>query len=391
MPIEQETVRRLFTETHIHEPPSDNKRDSMIAKWQSELSHIVDRVSEQPHMSSLVIEETRSALDAWVNHKDHGAQHSYAVYEGMVWLAQQDGTWSQDQDSTFQALAVLHDLSQILPFKDPVTGNPLNGDQRKAHAKAMSVAIRFFGGGLGLQKGEVNDLARSIRHHDDEYLGKHYPFFSRAGMILADADKLFGAGLSRDPKQLAADAIARNQQGASRPDGWYLLRDLTKEQRDNWQYGDRWLSDRVSAVRMDMIGIQFYTETGKRMAKERRDAFLEQAHIAYGKEYDDTKRAVDLWNTAIHYGRSISIQLVGKNSKGVDPLTEHIEYPYDVDTIIAMAYEKRLNVKTRADFDNPKGWKIQATIEGNSVIIDSSIARFSSKSDFLLALRKACT
>lgn len=353
-----------------------NSEPFFINKWHRELLDITKQLDQKSILSS-IISETNDAITTYINNKEHGAQHSYFVYEGMKWLAQNEGV--DIDDSILQATAVLHDMSQFLPNKNPQTGEQLTNDQRATHPEIMARAVMQFGKALNIKEKDIHEIMVAIRHHDDTYTVGKYEHMRPLGNLLADADKLFGGGLSRDPNDLAIDAIKRNQQGSSNPQGWYLLRDLSVEERDGWRYGDRWLSDRVSPVRKDIYKTPFYTYTGKKIAEKRRTQFIKQAKVSYGEEYDDVTSIMELWGS---HSKDTTIKLVGKNPDGTQPIEENITNINDIDAVVKRAYEKELPVKSRDGFI-PRGWKIQITTDGRTYIIDPSIARFKTKEEFI--------
>lgn len=356
-----------------------------VDKWKRELLGITGILANKSNVGILpeILIETKQAIKSYTTHKDHGASHSYFVYEGMRYLAEKEGLTIDD--SILQAAAVLHDIAQILPNKNPQTGELLTKDQRLSHPEIMARAVIQFGEALNIKEKDIREIMAAIRHHDDTYTSGKYEHMRPLGNLLADSDKLFGGGMSREVKELAHDAIIRNQQGADNPQGWYLLRDdLTQDQRNNWKYGDRWIGDRVSAVRKDMFKTEFYTESGKQIAEQRRSIFIEQAKIAYGAEYDATHEALKNWRTSMDTNAPAIVRLIGKNPNGTDPQVERVEQDEEIKAVIDRAYNKDLGVKTREGFPATRGWKIQISIgEGKPIILDPSIARFSTKETFL--------
>jgi len=383
-------VENLFKRRGSILNPNEN---AFIDKWGGELLQITNKLAhDQSRLLPDVANEARRALRAYLIHSDHGAHHSYFVYEGMRWLAEKEKIKIDDAD--LQAVAVLHDLAQMLPYKDPKTGDELGGDQRASHPETMAQIIYLFAPLLHLDEHKVREVMIAIRHHDDTYGKKNaYKYMGQLGKLLAESDKLFGGGMSREPKEMAHDAIIRNQQGADNPQGWYLMRDdLSPEQRNNWKYGDRWIGDRISAVRKDMFKTEFYTESGKQIAEQRRSIFIEQAKIAYGAEYDATQEALKNWRLSLATDASAIVSLVGKNPNGKDPQVEQVTQDEEINTVVDRAYKKDLGVKTREGFPATRGWKIQISI-GNEkpIILDPSIARFSTREEFLKTLVSAFT
>lgn len=385
---------KVAIKTYFSERASATPLDQalFVSKWKRELLGMIDTLAKKTDVIlPVIVGETKQAIELFTTHKDHGATHSFYVYEGMRFLAEKEGL--KIDDSTLQAAAVLHDIAQLLPNKNPQTGEILTKDQRLSHPEIMARAVLQFGEALNIQEKDTREIMAAIRHHDDTYTSEKYGHMRPLGNLLADSDKLFGGGMSRDPKDMAHDAIVRNQQGADNPQGWYLLRDdLTPEQRNNWKYGDRWIGDRVSAVRKDIFKTEFYTESGKQISEQRRSIFIQQAKIAYGAEYDATQEALKNWRLSKAKKVSVIVSLVGKNPNGNDPQVEHVEQNEAIDNVVDRAYKKDLGVKTREGFPATRGWKIQISIDGSiPIILDPSIARFSTKEEFLGKMIEAFT
>lgn len=355
----ERNIRDLFGEKDLQD------ESVAVGVWEGVLSGIVEELDEQIDIE--VKDRALEAIKNWKNHPDHGARHSYHVYRGMVVLERMDERQGEVPDSDKQALAVLHDLAQSLPYVDPDTGRELKGNQRKMHAVAMARLIKLVGGRLGVDQSELKRLAEGVRVHDDVYKGRKVESLPYSAQLLSDADKLYGAGERLTPAQMAAEAIQRNLKGSAKRDGWYLLRDLTCEERRGWEYGDRWLSDAASAVRMDMFGIEFYTKSGMKVAEERRAAFLSQAETEYGDVIEQTYDLVQKWVD----GNVEKVMLVGKGQADEDVHNNAVE------EVCTQAYGRRLDLEgkyLRGVFE-PRGWKIVLVVDGQEQVVDPSVAR----------------
>lgn len=364
-------------------------KERVINIWYSSLRRITNQLLLKRSLNDGVAEAALKSIDDHLKQGDHGAEHSYDVYRGMKWLAEKEGGYDGIDDSKMQAAAVLHDLGQMIPFKDPLTGDDLAKEnpqeQRIKHAEIMNWVIWKMGTALQINRKDIGELRKAILHHDDTPTKEKYASMNPLGGLLADSDKLFGAGDSKEPNDLARDAIVRNQTGSANPEGWYLLRDdLNSQARDKWQYGDRWYGDRVGAVRKEIFKTEFYTKTGEEIAQQRKTAFVEQAKIAYGKEYDAVKNSIREWQSAYITELKPIVTYVGKGIANADLMV----IKEDIPAIIKKAYEKELPIKRRDGYV-ARGSKIQVKIGEVTHIIDPSIARFTTKEDFLTALIKA--
>lgn len=343
-----------------------------------------------------------NSLDEYAQEKTHGANHSFDVYTGMRYLARQDGKLDPKEDSKYQAMAVLHDMAQFLPFNNPYTGEAFAGNKRKLHARIMSVAIRWFGERLHLDQNDRRELSQAINVHDDYYAGVHHKNLPYAAQLLSDADKLFGAGMETDPRLLARDAIKRNLAGCGGAAGWYCIRpELTRKQRSQWRYGDRWNLDAFSAVCADMYNpVGFYTEAAQKLGLARTRAFEELMDQEYGNVYDAHMRMVHQWREALEKNTSkVFMRLVAKNpADPKNPQTapiranKYIQDPTQlVKRVVESAYEKELMLnpaETKPGFE-ARGWKVEVAIGPDTFLIDPSIARFATKDAFLAALHGA--
>lgn len=347
-----------------------NRESELTQGWVAALHGVVRELARRDGFLEATTGQIHEAIDNWVVHPDHGAQHSYHVYEGMKWMASEEGWLGEVSDSVLQAMAVLHDLMQTVPLVDPKTGSAFVGNQRKLHAKAMATAVGYYGQRLGLPEEEITDLAFNIRHHDDVYEGIGDRPFSYAGQLLSDADKLFGSGLSRNPKELARGAMLRNLKGSSGLQGWYLLRgDIGEDERREWNYGDRWLVDAVASVKVDIFRLPFYTATGRQLGEARKKAFLELVERVYGDEYDRAVDALKVWRDLESQGDETTVFLVGK-----DQSPELVEKGIPIDQVVAKAHQRTLPLKQQylRDGLEPRGWKILFS----DFVIDPTIARF---------------
>lgn len=390
MTPEMQTIDALFPPLADESLMGQERSRAFADKWSDNLHSIVDTLtaSPEPSLNHDVAVRAKEAIDIWKTHDSHGAGHSYHVYEGMVYIAQQDGVWDQAHDATFQALAVLHDLAQSFPLVHPQTGEPVAGDARILHADTMARLIMMFGQKLGIETKLRRDLMRSIRHHDDTYVtGKLFSHMSYIGGVLADADKLFASSLSREADDLVTDAMSRNLLGGGARDGWPLLRTLSQAERDDWVYGDRWFKDGLSAVIKEMVGTDYYTQTGKRLAHDKREAFFRLAPQYYTTLYRQQRDVIIQWKHAVDTSdASIKATQVGKDQA---PQLLLMNTPEDVDGTIQYLSTLPLPVsrKPRDPSFVPMGWKI--IVEGLSeqpFILDPSILAYPTEEAFLDAL-----
>lgn len=374
------------------------------AKWMRELQRIVAEIA--PTIDKQTEHAICEGLDAFTIDKIHGVNHSFDVYRGMRWLAQQDDQLNKQEDGKYQALAVLHDLAQFLPFHNPYTGETFKGNKRKLHARIMAVATQWFGKKLHLSQKNIQEISLGIRTHDDYYQGEKHEGLPYLGQVLSDADKLFGAVFDTDPTVLAKKTMERNLEGLQGPKGWYLVRpELTQADRNQWQYGDRWNLDGISAVYKDFYNpIGFYTPAAQQLGQVRRKAFEQIMDEIYGYEYDATAQKVhdvkQSLGTTIKGRIAMRLSLVTRDPDDPQHLrketvTTHnfFETPDGVmKKVISRAYNKEVPLKpseAKPGF-SPRGWKIRAQFHGHDSIIDPSIARFPTRDIFLQAIRHAC-
>ena len=355
------------------EAPSIEKGQNVISRWKKSLVEIVNELSRKDYLHPLVAAGTAMSIENWETHPDHGALHDYFVYEGMNTLDRMEGTFDPTNDSMKQAGAVLHDYGQLLPgYKSPVAAVPFDGNFRAAHANIMAELIYMFGRKLGLKASEVDDLAISVRRHDDVYKGIKHPHLSYSGQLLSDADKLFGAGLETDPLEMMAASLVRNRKGSYKPEGWYLLRDLTPEQRTNWRYGHRWLADSVTAALHDTYGLTYYTGAAARLDHDKQKVFEMAANRYYSKLFDDHAQMIKEWEQ-IPYA---PVQLVGFQQQPKVYIPHH-----DISEIIDHAYSLPFFLPDNysAEGYESAGWMVQVVLPDERLLIDPSIARFATR------------
>lgn len=349
-------------------------QDIVIKNWIQVIGNALAKLQDKGLMNDTVYDRSLEALKTWKNHGDHGAIHSFHVYEGMREIAKEENkaSWLQENDSKMQVVAALHDLMQILPFTNPKTGESLDGDKRRMHADTAANVLLVFGKELELTREEIYELGVAVKDHDDVYMGKVSKRLSYLGQLLSDADKLYGAGIL-NADDLAEVAIRRNQKGAGNSQGWYLLRNLSINEVRKWRYGDRWNSNRLSAVLTDMK-LHFFSEHGRKIARLRKKSFLTKAPELYSSEYDTTvqvlQQLLDRVNT--------KDKIVFLTGKGQQPEEIAIHSEEDLAVIINEAYERELPLekKYRREGFSPRGWMIQFDLDEENIVIDPSIARF---------------
>jgi hypothetical protein len=362
----------------------------MVAQWVGSLNQLVDELVAQ----GLVLPEAevavRKALETWGSEKpetiDHGGWHSYVVYRGMTWLAEQDGR--QLNDALAQAAAVLHDLVQTLPWVDISTGRTLTGNQRRLHALAMAKIIQRLGSLLGFEPQQIKELSLAIRIHDDVYAGVKHDNLPYLAEVLSDADKLTGAVLPHGSvsefchEQLPDSirmSVQRNANGGInyKGVGWFNLNaELTATQRERWEYGDRWNLDSISALRREFFGLQFYTPAAQDIGQHREglalDLILEQAGqrydevaawIAFAQETRQSEPATPLEYVALGFDRGAKIK-------------ETVPANVPLVTAIKLAYQRVLEVPPAVQKSGfvARGWKL--AIAGRPDLLDPSIGRF---------------
>ena len=376
------TVNEFFPPLANEITPYDIRR--ITQSWGEIMHRAIDKTAYKFNINAVA--GWHKGIDAWLTHPDHGAQHSLNVYYGARYMMQQEGVYDQKRDdSIIQIEAVMHDIFQILPNLYPQTGNEVkNGDKRLDHPMLAAIAIVKMGRMFGIDRKQARTIAKDVLQHDNAY-DKKRTELSNIGKYIADADKLFGAGLETDPKKMVGSIIDRNRQGVMtaakqlKPDGWPLLRDDIDDH--NWKYGDRWYADRLSAVIADIYGLEFETKIGKEIGQQRREVFLEVAQEKYGQEYDEMQDMVKHWQNAIKQQQNIEVELIGKNKDSIKSIKlDNQDLPL---AIINTAYYSKLLLPLKTDKAYPKGWMVKVTINDETFIIDPSIARFSTKEKFL--------
>lgn len=370
----------VFPDSAVDLEPSHEKGALMVQAWGGGLVRVVDALHMQDELAAEVAGDIKLAIEMWENENpervDHGAWHSYFVYEGMRDLARQEERLGELDDSMLQALPVLHDLVQGLPFVHPTGGRGMRGNQRKQHARVMAALVKGFGGRLGLSEVEIEVLATSIKRHDEAFEGRIYSDTPYEGQLLSDADKLYGSSLERNAVGLAKGMIARNRQGGVGRGGWYTIRrEINTERGDRWKYGDRWAFDRLRAVRAQVFRMPMYTEAGRAAQEGIKGVFVEQARDSFGDEFDQVFEQVSGW---IERPWEYEVSLAGRGRGGRVWRNEVGEGEPVVD-VIKRAYETPLQLeeKYRRLSDMVlKGWKVVLTKNGQEEVIDPSIALY---------------
>lgn len=353
-------------------PPQDTLPSSknVIPKWKQNLHQLVDELGQSHGFKVEIVSKYHEGIESWSANQDHGAQHSYDVWQGMRYLAdQQFPSETRPSDQQLQAAAVLHDLFQFFTVENPRTGTPLSDNPRKVHGKVMSIAVRMYGSHAGLSLEETNDLRRSIRHHDDSYEGKLHEKMPILGRLLSDADKLYGAGFYENPRDIVRAIVERNRRGSRKANGWYLFRDdMTSEQRRRWQYGDRWNLDSLSAALHDVYGQSFYTPTAIATYQSAQEAFPAEAEKVYGQEYDETAEVLE----KVSSNPNTHIALVGQNYSANRTQAASLEDLIDE----ARETELDLPIKLRKPGHSPRGVMLQITEGDNAAVIDPTVATY---------------
>jgi hypothetical protein len=316
------------------------------------------------------------AVTSWLIDGQHGADHSLSVYQGALELCRIERLpVDEEVDKKLKRLAVGHDLVQFFPEAE-------NG----VADHAMIVALLARRSGLG-----DREFAQALAYHDltlnltdPKQIKRQTGKLSLLGKIFHDADKLYGLGFSENPEQLAVNVVVRNRAGAFKEDGWYLIRsDLTREDRLSQRYGMRWFSDRLASVGKEIFGIQCLTGSGIKIAATRKQAFIDTVlEQEYGREFDETQAAVAWWSE--NSGIGLKLELVGKN------FTVQEFKPRDIMTVIKLAFNSSLGIDGGEKYaTRPYGVMIRLSYNGEMKLIDPSIARFTSKTDFLKAVKQA--
>ena len=364
----------------ISEHSENQKLPDFARRWVNRLWKATQHLQNKGIVHSTVNME--ASLVQWIRDRDHGFWHSFCTAQGATLIAKEEGIDDKRSLELLEAEAVLHDFARSLPDIDYRNGekHTLKESQKiPKHNIFITSLVRAFGVELGLTPEETRQIATDLLYHDFSHQysteARHYQSafnkISPLGKVLHDADKLFGAGLEQDIKSLVLDTLERNRIGGFKEIGWYLLRDdLSSEQRDKWRYGYRWNADRISAVRNDFYGIPGLTETGKRLFESRREIFSEQMVIRFGEEYDEIEETVS-WIQEPN-DQNIKIELVGKEQE-TEEVTEK-----GIQTAIEEAYNRPLTLSSKNCRSGyiQRGWMIKVTKDGESRLIDPSIARF---------------
>lgn len=327
------------------------------------------------------------AIEKWKNDKDHGAKHSFDVYQGMQLLAGGD-TQETPADKEMQLVAVLHDLAQFFEVRNVKTGEKLdNADARKLHADTMANYYEAFIQTLNITNVNSANLIVAIRVHDDVYNSKIHENLPYIAQLLSDGDKLFGATKEETaiedmtPQNMVETAIERNKIGAEKQagQGWYLLwQELSQVVRQRWRYGDRWFSDRLAAVSKDM-DVHMYTEAGKKLAQERKKVFLEIAPEMYAQEFQAVVEHLQKWENLPNKPKVIA---TGKNHEPSEISPSNLSYlGILIQELYSLDINPGLDEKYQRDEVEARGYMIQIEFEDGTVTIDPSIARFAYNSE----------
>lgn len=356
-----------------------------IKTWASELLNFGGRLQERQVIHPSI--NIKAGVMAWLEDDQHGAVHSFMVYRGAAEkIAPYELGRLLDtiEDRKLQWLAAGHDLVRFFPGVNYQTGLPISDWQTTAmskHALRAGWLMRQLGGDLGFTSEESLQLAQDLAYHDfslenikGERRARILLKLSSLGRIFHDADKLFALGLTDNAGELVRNVLERNRLGGFRTEGWYLLRpDLTDRERDEWQYGDRWFSDRVAAIRKEIFGSKMLTQIGRKIASARQEVFAEVGAQVFGAEFNRQLKIVKRWET--HFSdHSIQIEFVGKNYPSQNFEASDLETVY---SLIVAAMNAIVPVSGEIGFGRiPKGIMIMVTCGGKKELIDPTIARF---------------
>lgn len=369
-------TNNLFNQADIKE---------FLLSWVNELVVIFDTFFRHERVSgrisnedlNLLADTFNKQLTTFITHTNHGILHSFCVYHGMVYIAQKENI--QLADTKMQLLALLHDCIQTIeiPSLDGSILETIN--QRNEHAEIIALLMQTLGKTFGFQDDEIQELVFALKYHDSTYNGDIItdPRYSILAKILHDSDKLLSATTTPDPHELLRTSLERNLLANDGEVGSYLLRDLEKDYRDKWQYGDRCFCDSITVIRAE-IRLHFYTHTAQEISKQRTSALTREVNDIYGTVYDTTFKTLQF---LLQPAQRCSLFCIG-----MDQTPEKITTPPNDSTqlqmLILSLYERVLHLQS-INFSerynihsDARGWKLKMVLPDTEFILDPSVARF---------------
>lgn len=250
------------------------------------------------------------AVDAYESHSDHGAVHGVATYRGMNLILHDDEEMKSAcktrgiDELIIQYTSFFHDVGQLSGVAS------LLRDGRTDHARRIATITQYVGRHtLHLDDAPLRLMVDALEKHDDVLKGKIVDVSNNPLLaVLSDADKLYGAGATDNPKELMVGLLERNLKGSRGEKGWYFFRDdLSPNDRLSWRYGSRWRLDGLSAVLNETYRVPFFTQHARRVSRLRNASFLEAIENVYGGEFDKIRDWVGIHRT------DWDIVKVGKN------------------------------------------------------------------------------
>lgn len=238
-------------------------------------------------------DEVAQGLMAWIGDPQHGATHSFHVFEGAKAIRAMNSDYGNISDVDLAIRALLHDIGEFLPLigahGQAIKRPSLN--RSKLHAPLIHRAVKLYGPTLGIPNTEA--LARDLLLHDYSYkkpTRQEAEAFQKqltpAGRLFVDADRFAGAGPIND-EQITKKTIERNRSGSLGK--WYIFRpDLTARDRLSWEPRTGGFFDGVSAIFQEFLGFPDYfanTPEGKMLARKRKKSFGEDVLAFYTDTY----------------------------------------------------------------------------------------------------------
>lgn len=285
------------------------------------LMHIAqhERVQQHFYPNATEFQET---IRRWLADKEHGAQHSYAVFLRMRDLHNEELALQTDEtetqlpsDEELALWAILHDFGEYLPVRQYMLEqsayeqDELKNKQWRSRHHAQLIALTISRVGRRLGADDATQLAKDVLSHDyywrkptPEQMERKAAKLSPSGKLLADADRLVG--------ESAYAAIGRNRKNSLGK--WYMLRDLTGDDRLAWQERTGGIFDGMSAVLPEFTGPDhwFYTLAARNRNDQKRSEFRQDLLDFYTQQYEDGWRV--LWDAI---AREAHIQVGLRDSK----------------------------------------------------------------------------
>lgn len=367
-----------------------------IENWAQHLWYAMTAITREQQLDSKKQKSFQTLFEQklieFIQHPDHGITHAYYVYLGTRRLAALDLLkLTKSDDAQLQLLCLLHDSMQMLPFahQQEKMGHLARSNQRNEHARIIAAITYKFGKQFGFDKRTIRALSFGLQKHDSSYANEYYPNgkLSQLSQLLHDADKLYGASYEADITSLVAGMLKRNFEANVGAKGSYLIRTaLTRKYREKLTYGDRCYSDSIAVILRE-LGLKMYTNSGRKVAKERRVAAVAEMQKVYGEFFDETRDFIHttlIPNLKNPQALEIRIIAMGKEPKHVAvPMSENklqsiIERLYNKPLLLDKKYQRKNYKLTDA-----RGWKLSVTEAktGKVTFIDPSIARFCFKSN----------